>query len=108
MPKPLRNTTSPKLAKQHPIDKYPYMILRPHGDPTFHTGFKVAQNRIREDLDSLLDSWQRLMAQDAIAATSELLSQVGKLNQDGGKVEGVCDPHTGMRYVAELVRRKEI
>jgi hypothetical protein len=38
----------------------------------------------------------------------DLLDQADSLGEDGGSIDGICDPYTGMRYKVSLVRRQQV
>lgn len=87
------------------VEKRPYMVLRPHGEPIYRASFKSAQDLVRKHLDSFKERFLALNVQDSLAAISALEDQVDRLPQEGGVVAGVVDPYTGIKYRAEVVKR---
>ena len=85
----------------------PWLVARPYGEPRRYKTRGEAIASIHHDLEGLATSWQRLCDKDALAAVERLKSQVDLLPLNGGKVEGVCDPFTGMKYRATVARDEQ-
>lgn len=90
------------------VEDRPYMVLRPHGEPIYKPSFKSAKDVVYKHLNDFKDTFLYLQATDAVAAILDLEDVVGRITEDGGRVSGIIDPMSGMKYTAEIVKRKEL
>jgi hypothetical protein len=116
MPKALVNRKDPlKGAKDvPPAHTHPWMTVKysrfgkPYPDSVrYHKRLTDAKGQLLRELDADEYSWGRIGAQDAVAAITALRAQVSALKDEGGRVDGVLDPHSGVEYHAEIAPRKE-
>ena len=81
----------------------PWATQRPQGEVRRYKSRGEAVESIRSDLDSLWDSFvTTLNDPDAADAISELRRELDLLPATGGRISGVCDPYTGMKYSVDL------
>lgn len=105
---PLGTPSNILMSKPTPsVEKRPYMVVtHPHGDPVYRASFKSAQNLVLLHLNAFKATFLALNVQDALEAILHLEDEVHKLPSSGGKIEGVIDPYTGIKYQVEIVRRQ--
>lgn len=82
------------------------MLVKKYAEPVYCKSHKDAVARIVKDIKSVQDTWKEMLIQDGVKACDEALKLVGGLSVDGGKVDAVVDPESGIRYRIELVRRQ--
>lgn len=105
---PIRKGTAP--APRAPRDYahgYRYELRKPNQQPKDYarfTSFTSATNAMRKEIKDARAVFQRMQVDDAVACCNRILAMIGWLDGDGGKVVGVLDPFTGIKYRAELVR----
>jgi hypothetical protein len=104
-PKVVQPGKQTKMPKDYPVDKYPYMAKKPWGEPEYFQSHKAAVARLREQVFSLQDQFKHL-SEDIRQNCTAIVADLGKIPQDGGVVDRLVDPHTGVRYRVELVRRE--
>jgi hypothetical protein len=86
----------------------PWVVAKKDWEPRRYRIRGEAVAAIHADLDALEVSLVRgLQDRDAQVAIAHLRVQVDNLPPAGGKVEGMCDPYTGMKYRAEVFRSVE-
>lgn len=99
-----------KDLKVYPIDTHPYMVSKPHekvvGGPWYHGSHKAAIQSLVKELSELQHQFSRLNATDSVSRLGALMDEVSALPLEGGRVVGVVDTVTGVRYQAELVKRE--
>lgn len=97
-----------KDLKVFDVDTYPFMVSKKYGTPRYFRTFREAKESMLEDLDSLNEGFAKVLgdkdAEREIAATRYLVDQ---LTDRGGVISNVVDPHTGVKYQAELVNRRQ-
>lgn len=97
------------MTKKIPtVEKRPYMVLTPYGWPVYRASFKSAQDLVLRHLNGFKETFLALNVQDSLVAISKLEDEVLTLPDSGGKVEGVVDPFSGIRYKAEIVKRQQL
>ncbi len=107
--KPVRAGKPQKLPEKAPaVRSHPYLTLRPYGEPRYHVSYRAARAVMVAELDALRTECVRLGASDSIAACNEAIKMIAKLGLDGGKIDALIDPFSGMKYRVELVRRKDM
>mgnify|MGYP006998148987 CR=1 FL=1 len=98
--------------KTYPVDVYPYLVTKPHeravGGPWHYRSHKAAVQSLVKELSELQQQFKRLNSTDAVSRIGQLMDDVSALPLEGGRVVGVVDTVTGVRYQAELVKREGI
>lgn len=97
----------PRRADEWPVREYPYLVRKPYMDLKYFRCLPDANRFLRDDIIALRNQFKHLDS-GVVQACDKLLEQVGQLSSAGGNVEGVVDQHTGVRYRAELILRKEV
>jgi hypothetical protein len=97
-------------ADAPPVDTHPYILVKPgpYTKPRYFKTFKQAKAAIVKDITWLKETWSALNIADSVKACMDLLDQADSLGEDGGSIDGICDPYTGMRYKVSLVRRQQV
>lgn len=97
-------------ADAPPVETHPYILVKPgpYTKPRYFKTFKQAKAAIVKDITWLKDTWTGLNIVDSTKACMDLLEQADALSEDGGNIDGICDPYTGMRYRASLVKRQAV
>lgn len=105
--------------KDYPVDRYPYMAIKPNQHPSQRQYFRnhvEAIKKLREEVWKLADQFKRVaviedgkvFADTAIANNcAAIISALGRLSSSGGSLDMEVDPyHPETRYRVELVRRR--
>lgn len=96
--------------KVHTVEDYPYMVTKPDekavGGPWYYRSHKAALAAIVKDLDSLTDLFLRMNHTDTLSRIAALRDEVGELPLEGGRLSGVIDTYSGVKYQATLVKRE--
>lgn len=107
-----------KMPKDYPVDRYPYMAVKPGQLPSERQYFRShteAIKKLRDEVFKLGDQFKNIariedgqvLADRSIAANCDaIITALGLLSSSGGSLDMEVDPHTGTRYRVELVRRQ--
>lgn len=99
----------PRRPEDWPVSAYPYMITKPGAEhPTYHKDFAEAIRKLLGDVRGFRKQFRLLNSEDVLDCCDKAVETVKHLRPTGGSVDVVIDPHTGMRYRAELIRREEV
>jgi hypothetical protein len=96
-----------KRANEWPVDKYPYVIIKPYADPSYQGSFKTAISHLKDDIAKLKDRLKDY-DKDVVKCCDRILEKIEKLSADGGSVDEMAVPYHNVRYRAQLVRREQI
>jgi hypothetical protein len=101
-----------KDLKVYDVEDYPYMVTKPDeravGGPWFHRSHKKAIASLVNELVGLREMFERLNATDSVSRIGRLIDEVSSLPLEGGRVAGVVDTYSGVKYQAELVKREAV
>ena len=97
-----------KMPKDYPVDRYPYMAVKPGQHPSDRQYFRShteAIKKLREEVFALGDQFKTLDSRIA-ANCDAIVTALGRFSSSGGSLDMEVDPHTSTRYRVELVRRR--
>lgn len=106
-PKIVKPTGNKPVPKDHPVDRYPYMAVKPApAEPQYFATFDEAVKKLRSEIFELVEQFKHLTKPELRASIPGIISAIGRIPRDGGKIDMELDPETGIRYRVELVRRR--
>ena len=91
-----------------PADTHPYLTQKRWGNPDYHQNLQAAQSFLIKQLEADEFSFGQLGDKDTLAAIQALKAQVSDIGVDGGRVAGVLDPYSGIKYQADIVLRRPV
>lgn len=104
-PKVVQPGKQEKNPKVYPVDRYPYMAVKPYGKPQYFQTHTEAVRKLREEVFALADQFGPLDS-EIVEKCADITLAIGKLPGAGGRVDMLVDPYTQTWYRVELVRRQ--
>ncbi len=103
-----RPTGNKKVPPPKPVDRFPYMAVKPNDDPTkrpMYRDHKEAVKKLREEVFATFEQFRNLNAPEIRQDCSNIIEALGRLPRDGGVIDLPLGP---VRYRVELVLRKAV
>lgn len=98
-----------KMPKDYPVNRYPYMAVKPNDDPLKRPHYRThteAIQKLRHEVIEFIEQFKHLSTPEMRENAVVVLNDLGKLPRTGGVVERMLDPERNVRYRVELVLRK--